>query len=215
MILLSKTLNIIVTGVGGQGNILVSRLISTAAIRSGLHVRGVETLGAAQRGGHVVSHLRIGENIYSPRIPPNRADILVALEPVEGLRLAGLLAEDSVAIVNSKTIPPADVKVGNQNYPDMESVQEIYDRLTKITYLFNATELAIKAGSPVAANIVLLGALAATGTLPMPTDAIKEVIVELVPEGTEDINIQAFDLGFERINSRESLTANSIQRSVA
>jgi indolepyruvate ferredoxin oxidoreductase beta subunit len=202
VILLGKTLNIIITGVGGQGNILVSRLISTVAIRSGLHVRGVETLGAAQRGGHVVSHLRIGESIYSPRIPPNRADILVALEPVEGLRLAGFLTEDSVAIVNSKTIPPADVKVGNENYPDMESVQEAYDRLTKTTYLFNATELAIKAGSPVAANVVLLGALAATETLPMSTDTIKEVLVELVPKGTEDMNVRAFDLGYEQIGSR-------------
>lgn len=198
---MNKTLNIIITGVGGQGNILVSRLISTAAITSGLHVRGVETLGAAQRGGHVVSHLRIGENIYSPRIPPNRADVLVALEPVEGLRLAEFLAEDSVAIVNSKTIPPADVRVGNEDYPDMESMQEAYERLTKTTHLFNATELAVKAGSPVAANVVLLGALAATNTLPMQTDTIKEVLVELVPKGTQDMNIRAFDFGFERITS--------------
>lgn len=201
MILLDKTLNIIITGVGGQGNILVSRIISTAAIRSRLHVRGVETLGASQRGGHVVSHLRIGESIHSPRIPPNHADILVALEPVEGLRVAGFLAEDSVAIVNSKTVPPADVKVGKESYPDMESVQEDYDRLTKTTYLFNATELAIEAGSPVAANMVLLGALAATGTLPMAMDILKDVVMELVPEGTQDINIRAFDLGFERITS--------------
>jgi indolepyruvate ferredoxin oxidoreductase beta subunit len=201
---LNKTLNIIITGVGGQGNILVSRLISTAAITSGLHVRGVETLGAAQRGGHVVSHLRIGEKIYSPRIPPNRADVLVALEPVEGLRLAEFLAEDSIAIVNSKMIPPADVKVGKEDYPDMESVLEAYDKLTKTTFLFNATDLAIKAGSPVAANVVLLGALAATGTLPMPTNVIKEVLVEHVPKGTEDMNIRAFDLGFEQITSGRS-----------
>ena len=121
--------NIIVAGVGGQGSILASHIIAEAAIRSKeatgeeLNVRVGETFGAAQRGGAVASHVRIGD-IHGPLVRKGRADLVVALEPLEGLRI-GLpyLAKDGVAIVNTITEAPVDAKVGAVEYPALDAIE--------------------------------------------------------------------------------------------
>jgi indolepyruvate ferredoxin oxidoreductase beta subunit len=191
--------NIVVTGVGGQGNILASRVISTAAVKSGFSVRGAETLGAAQRGGHVISQIRLGPKAFSPVIPQNSAHVLLALEPVEALRVSHLISPDCLVIVNTKSIMPPGVHVGKEKYPEEEEILQYLKCLTSSVYSFNAVDLATKAGDPRTMNIVMVGALAATTNVPLATDVLRETIKELVPMGTETVNMKAFDLGFETV----------------
>ena len=194
-----QELNVLIAGIGGQGNILCSRVIASAALKQGHRVRVADTLGGAQRGGCVSSHIQIGSRVFGPLIPEGRADILVGFEPVEALRAAKFLSPKATAIVNSRRVVPSDVKMGKARYPDLEVIVGYLKRLAESVYVLDAMALAEKVESPVSMNIVMLGALAGVGKLPIQTDLLRDTMLEWVPERTREHNIKAFDLGIDAI----------------
>ncbi len=198
-----STVNILVAGVGGQGNILASRVIATAAVKSGYHIRGCDTLGASQRGGHVTSHIRIGES-YSPFIPNNMAQIVVGFDPLDVLMEANLISASAIVIVNTEKVLPAGVKSGQEEYPEdiLETIREIVQDLRAL----DAVDLARKAGDARTLNVVLVGSLAATGKIPITPEVFKDTISEVVPKTTLSLNLKAFDLGYQAISQSKSLT---------
>ena len=193
--------NIIVAGVGGQGSILVSHIIAKAAILEHgdkYNVRVGETFGAAQRGGAVASHVRIGEDVYGPLVCRGEADMILALEPLEGLRLGiPYLSDRGIAILNTTRQIPVDVKVGLATYPDFEEIAGALGKVCKKVVAIDGAALASEAGSVKALSVVMLGAASASGLLPFSTETVLQAIKSRVPEKTIDINVKAFQLGRE------------------
>lgn len=195
-----REFNIIVAGVGGQGSIMLSHIIGNAAIKENYRVRVAETYGASMRGGKVFGQIRMGTDVLSPLVSEDSADIVLALEPLEGLRVGvKYLAKHGIAILNVRPLRPMDVNVGKAVYPDVKSIVESLSRLCQKVISIDATEIAEKAGSPRTMNIVLLGALAATERLPVSIETLRETMTEHVPKGTEDINLKALKLGYEAV----------------
>jgi indolepyruvate ferredoxin oxidoreductase beta subunit len=193
---MTKT-DILITGVGGQGILLASTVIGRTAIKAGLSVRSTETHGMAQRGGSVVSHLRIG-NVYSPMIPKGSADFLIAFEPLEAVRNADYLKDGCWAVVNTETINPTGEKKKIGNYPPVEDILMALMEFANIIPI-DATNLAREAGSPLTLNMVLLGAVAALEGFPLETGDLKGMVKVLVPPKTVETNIKAFESGMREV----------------
>ncbi|KUO43092.1 MAG: hypothetical protein APU95_00955 [Hadesarchaea archaeon YNP_N21] len=193
-------LNMIVAGVGGQGSVLASHIIAMAAIEEGLRARVGETFGAAMRGGAVASHVRIGKDIHSPLVQKDGADIVLALEPLEGLRnVVKFLKEGGLLLTNTRVWSPMDVNVGRAEYPSLEAISDAVKKLNGKIITIDATSLAQQAGNVRSMNVVMLGALAGAVELPFSIETLKRVIRENVPKGTEGVNLKAFELGLKAV----------------
>ncbi|MEW5919708.1 MAG: indolepyruvate oxidoreductase subunit beta [Bacillota bacterium] len=188
--------SIVLSGVGGQGTILATRTISLAAIQKGYSVRSTESLGMAQRGGSVVSHLRFGDGIKSPLVPDSGAEVLLGFEMLEVVRWVKKLKPGGVAIINTTVVPPHEMLSGAYKYNEAEIKGYLKD-LKANTVLFDMQALAVKAGSFRATNAVLLGAFSAKGGSPLEPELLREVMAGLVPPKLVDVNLTAFDLGRE------------------
>lgn len=193
-------INVIVAGVGGQGSILASHIIAEAAIKTpangtARNVRVGETFGAAMRGGAVASHVRIGD-VHGPLVAKGQADMILALEPLEGLRV-GLeyVRRGGVAILNSETFPPVDVKIGAARYPSIDEIEDAFGQLGAKVTVIDAAKLALEAGTAKAMNVVMLGAAFASGLFPFAEEIMIEAIRERVPAKFLDVNLKAFSLG--------------------
>lgn len=191
--------NVLIAGVGGQGNLLSSEIIATAAVIEGFRVRVADVFGAAQRGGSVLSHIRIGEEVYSPVISQGSADVLLGFEPVECLRASRLLSPSCTAIVNTRPVYPRDVSIGELAYPDSFKIASLLQRLVKKFIYRDFIKLAEKAGSSRTLNVVMVGSLAGLELLPIRKETFLRVITETVPSGTEEMNIKAFELGYKEV----------------
>ncbi len=190
-----KTIRLIIVAVGGQGNLLASKVIGEAALLSDVPVRMSEIHGMAQRGGVVESAIIFG-NADSTIISDSEADVLVSFEPAEGLRALNKCNPKTVVIINLSPLPPFTVTIGKGVYPDLDTVQEIIKRKTAKLIAFNAVTLAEEAGNIMAVNMVLLGALIQTGILPISEENVKQAIRTKTKKAFVDLNIKAFDLGF-------------------
>lgn len=190
-----KKLDILITGVGGQGAILASDIIGKAAVTAGLPIRAAETHGMAQRGGSVVNHIRVG-NDYGSMIPKKGADLLLALEPMEAVRYLDLLKDGGVIIVNTQPIIPVTVTSGLTKYPE---VSDILDFLSQkyIVKAFNADEVAFEAGNRLAMNVVMVGAV--SSYLPISKEILLESVKALVPQKTIEVNLRAFEMGRQKV----------------
>ncbi|HJL54166.1 MAG TPA: 2-oxoacid:acceptor oxidoreductase family protein [Arenicellales bacterium] len=192
--------NVLVVGVGGQGVVMISKVLSTLCQQQGFVVKQSEVHGMAKRGGSVFSHVRFGDHIYSPTIPEGEADIIVALEWAEGLRwLPYLKSETGTLIVDTQQIVPPfacrDRRVNARlGYVD-KSLKEIIEQIPN-SMAIDAVDLATDAGVPKAANTVLLGALSTA--LNFDPEAWKAVIEDTVPPKTISGNLQAFESGRSR-----------------
>jgi len=193
-------LNLIITGVGGQGNVMISLIIGGALVREGYSVTVGETYGASQRGGPVMSHLRIStETQYSPFIPDGCADVILGMEPVETLRMLGQYGNPSViTIVNPRPIYSIDVTSGGAEYPDLGKLIKTIKELSAKTWVINATEEAERMGSPLFANAILIGALTGCGVLPVGKARVETVLRETFPREIET-NLAAFNKGFQLV----------------
>jgi indolepyruvate ferredoxin oxidoreductase beta subunit len=200
------SVDIIVAGVGGQGSILASHILAEAAILSDsrspggqkLNVRVGETFGAAMRGGAVASHVRFGEGVYGPLVSRGQADMVIALEPLEGLRIAvEYIKHEGIAVLNDERIPPADVKIGAVRYPDLGEIREAVEQLGATVKVVAGNRLAEQAGTTKALNIVMLGAAFGCGVLPFSEQILLEAIKRRVPPRFLDANLKAFKLGKE------------------
>ncbi len=199
MILSKDPLNVIITGVGGQGNVLASQLIGRALVKEHFYVTIGETYGSSQRGGAVMSHMRISrEAQFSPLIPEGQADIIVSLEPVEALRILSRYGNPGVStIVNCRPIHPVAVTVGDAKYPSLEEIEKIVGELSPKTWFVDATQMALAFGSPIFTNIIMVGALAGTKLLPLSRTSFEEAIRESLPSRAAE-NLKAFAHGFEK-----------------
>ncbi len=196
--------NIIIAGVGGQGSILASHILAEAAIlasksnnQSEIKVRVGETFGAAMRGGAVASHIKIGEDVFSPLIPENKADIVLGLEPLEAFRVGvKYVRPDGMVIMNIRPYESIDIKTGQAEYPSLSDIIESFQRLDARVISLDATEMAIQAGTDKSMNIVMLGVLAANQKALIPRNILEEVIKKRVPPKFVEVNIKAFELGY-------------------
>jgi len=188
-----KIINIIFAGVGGQGVLLVSGIVSQAAILSGADVKGNEVHGMAQRGGSVLAQVRFGAKVYSPLVWEGTVDLLVSLEESEALRYAHFLKSDGVAVVSKQRIIPVTVSTGKAKYP--ADVEERLSRVFPNLVMIDAQEIAHSVGNAKAANVVALGA--AASTLPTLAPFWEQAIAASVSEKYLDLNLRAFKAGGE------------------
>ena len=186
-----KALDIVIVGVGGQGTLLTSKILGQLAMTEKLGVKVSEVHGMAQRGGSVITHVRIGGEVYAPLVSSGSADYLLAFEPLEAARAAFFLKEDGLLIVNSQRISPITVLSGAVTYPDNPHEQAVKDR-QKIEEL-DAFALAVAAGSHRAVNLVLLGVL--SKYLPFTQEDWEHSIALCVPPRTLQTNLKAFQAG--------------------
>lgn len=193
--------NVIVAGVGGQGNVVGSQLMGSVLVELGYRVTIGETYGASQRGGSVMSHLRISKiNQYGPFIPPRSADLVMALEPSEAARVLGQFGNPStVGVVNTRPVYPVDVISGVLAYPEVDELLQMVKSLCARAYLIDATERALELGNPILANIIMIGAVSGAGLLPFTQEAFEWAIRENLTADKVDINLTAFRLGQEMV----------------
>ncbi|MGB4206925.1 MAG: indolepyruvate oxidoreductase subunit beta, partial [Smithellaceae bacterium] len=167
ILLVKDPINIVITGVGGQGNVMASRVLAGMLVEEGFYVTIGETFGMSQRGGSVMSHLRVSQkSVWSPQIPLGQADIIVALEPSEALRVLSRWGNPEVAVLsNNRVVYPIGVIPGEYDYPSSEKINNIFAKLTAKSWMIDATSIAIDLGNPVLSNIVMIGALAKSNLL--------------------------------------------------
>jgi indolepyruvate ferredoxin oxidoreductase beta subunit len=190
-------LNVIVTGVGGQGNVLIAQLIGRALVKAGYHVTVGETYGASQRGGAVMSHLRISRDTqYGPLIPEGRAHVILGLEPLETLRVLARYGNPEVTVIaNSRPVHPLAVATGAAEYPARQQVISTLEQLSSHAWLLDATDIALDLGAGILTNIVMLGALVGTDVLPVGLEAFEPELRESLPADKLDLNLQALRRG--------------------
>lgn len=182
--------NILICGVGGQGTVLAAKVLSQAAISGGEHVLSAETIGMAQRGGSVTSHVRIGENIFSPLIPQGQADILIAFEAAEAVRNIGYLKNGGMVIVNKKVVQPTTASLTGVTFSENTMLEYLEKTAGKVVAV--DTEVACKElGSSKVVNMVLLGAACKTGLI--SKDELKAAIKMLVKPDFYELNCKAVD----------------------
>jgi indolepyruvate ferredoxin oxidoreductase, beta subunit len=200
----SDPFNLIITGVGGQGNVLASRVVGNMLMGQDLYVTIGETFGASQRGGSVMSHLRISaDSNFSPQIPKGKAHMVVALEPTEALRVLRDYGNPDVKVIcNMRPIHAVGVISGETEYPSHDDLKKWIQNLSTKAWFVNATDEAMKLGNPIFGNIMLVGALAATGMLPLDREGFEKVISRIMPATKVEINLTAFDQGMGMINGR-------------
>jgi len=203
-----EPLNIIICGVGGQGNILASQIVAAAGIKQGLKVSIGETYGASQRGGSVMSHIRFAQSFHpGPLIPKGEADLIVGFEPLETLRvLVDYGKDDTRVIFNTRPNYPISVLSGEAKYPELDFILKEIRELSQSAVMLEATELAKKAGNHLAQNIVMVGALAGSGWVDIPAELFSQVVGELFEDDARrDLNVRAFDAGLSGVKQAQAL----------
>jgi len=193
--------NIIIAGVGGQGNVVLSRILGNMLSRRGYFITVGESFGGTQRGGSVMSHLRVSaRSIWSPLIPKGRADMVIALEPSEGIRVLAHYGNPKVKILsNTRAIHPVGVIAGELQYPSIEEIKKSAHELASDAWFIDATDEALRLGNPILGNIIMLGAFSGLSALPLEKESFREVILEMMPEDKLDMNLKAYELGAEML----------------
>ena len=188
-----KKVGMLVTGVGGQGIILASDIIGEAAISAGFDVKKTDTLGMAQRGGSVLSHVCLGDKVWSPLIREGEVDLLLAFEKLEAARWVNYLHGESVVIINNYAQPPLSVNLGYEKYPDDSEIRNLLGKRTAKVYFVEGNAQAAKAGDSRALNTYMLGC--ASCFLPIDIKAWTGTIEQRVPAKYKQINMTAFAAG--------------------
>lgn len=187
-----KTYNIILAGVGGQGLVLTTKIISEAGMMAGYDVKSNDVIGLSQRGGKVWGSIRMGDRIHSPNIPPKTGDILLAFEPLEGLRWSGALKDGGLIVLNEAIVHPVPVIAEKAVYT--EDIKGVLAQRYQVITL-NANEEGRKLGSIKVANIFLVGIMARR--MDIPVAIWHEVLKKNVPEKFTEMNVEAFDKGYD------------------
>ncbi len=189
------TVNILISGVGGQGTLLASRVLGNYAMLTGNDCKLSEIHGMSQRGGSVVTHVRIGEKIYSPVIWEGSADIVLAFETLEASRVKHFLKKDGAMLVNEEKILPMPCIVGSATYPDSVK-DELLSEFDNCKFV-NAREIALLAGNEKATNVVMLGCLCKLVNL--DKEIMEKAVENSVPEKFRTLNLTAFRLGYDKV----------------
>ena len=189
---MAETKNIMIVGVGGQGTLLTSRILGGITVENGYDVKLSEVHGMAQRGGSVVTYVRYGEKVTEPIVEEGQADVLIAFEKLEAIRYAHFLKKDGVIIVNDQKIDPMPVVTGVAKYPEgiIEHLSEKYKVIS-----VDAQKEALELGNSRVFNVIILGV--AASKMDFEKEQWIEVIKKKVPPKTIDINVKAFERGYE------------------
>lgn len=188
--------NIMIVGVGGQGTLLASRILGNTVIKQGFDVKVSEVHGMSQRGGSVVTYVKYGKEVYSPVIDKGGADIILAFEELEALRALPYLKKGGKIVVNTQKIDPMPVITGAAEYPE-NIIEKLSSKADVIAV--NALDVANEAGNSKAVNVVLIGVLAKKTDIPY--DVWLSTLKETVPEKFLDVNVKAFNLGYNPENA--------------
>ncbi|HIJ41322.1 MAG TPA: indolepyruvate oxidoreductase subunit beta [Deltaproteobacteria bacterium] len=192
-----KTKRLVFIGVGGQGNLLASRLLGEAALSMNIPAVVSEIHGMAQRGGIVESAVLLGD-ITSPIVSTAEADVLIGFEPLETLRALGKCNKDTVVITNTHPLPPFTVSVGQGVYPPVEVSLKLIREKAKRVIALDGNAIAEEVGNPLSLNMVMLGALIGSGTVPIGAEEMKKVLSTSTKKAFLESNLKAFDLGMEK-----------------
>jgi indolepyruvate ferredoxin oxidoreductase beta subunit len=189
-----ETKRIVFVGVGGQGNILASRLVGEACVAAGIPAVVSEIHGMAQRGGIVETDVVIGD-ATSPIVSGGEADVLIGFEPSETLRALNKCNENTVVITNIQPLPPFTVAIGQGTYPDIDEALDLIRARVRSLISLDGNELAEKAGNPLSLNMVMLGALVGSKVIPLDEGVLKETIAKSTKQAFLESNLKAFDFG--------------------
>ena len=185
-------INCLLCGVGGQGTVLASRLIAYAAMNKGLTARTAETIGMAQRGGCVVSHVRAGESVESSLIPLGTADVIIGFEPGEAVRCLPYLKDGGTVIVNRKPVKPVTASLTGSDYSGLEMIDYLKKKVTNVIVV-DGDAVCRECGSPKVLNTVLLAAAVKSGCLSITVDELKTAVSQRVPQKFLELNMSAID----------------------
>jgi indolepyruvate ferredoxin oxidoreductase beta subunit len=199
-------INIIICGVGGQGNILLSRMIGRILTRKDYYVTIGETFGAAQRGGSVYSSLRVSKRkVYGPLVPEGKAHVIIGLEPLESLRMLTVFGNrEVVTLTNTNPIYPVGVLSKRVSYPSLNELRSTIQTLSKASKFLDATAIATDLESPIVANIVMLGAITAMQSIPMTLQEVKNEIRSTFPSSKLGLNLRAFSVGLNAMSVNDT-----------
>jgi len=200
-VLFKEPINLIITGVGGQGNVLASQVLGRMLIRKGLLVTIGETYGLSQRGGAVMSQVRIStRKPYGPMIPRGQADLVAGLEPLEVLRTLGNYGRPDIRVLtNDRPIYPINVLSGNSVYPETEKIHQTLEDLARKVWWLPITREALQLGNAILANMVMVGALIGTGLLPVTVEDFTPLAQSLWDPQRADLNIRAIETGVQLV----------------
>jgi indolepyruvate ferredoxin oxidoreductase beta subunit len=198
--------NIIISGVGGQGNILLSRMIGRILTDKDYSVTIGETFGAAQRGGSVHSSLRVSRRrSYGPLVPEGRAHAIIGLEPLETLRMLSAFGNpDVITVTNTNPTYPVGVLSKRVTYPALDDFRSAIRSLSKASWFIDAAAVARELKSPMVANIVMLGAITATNTLPVSVEEVEKEIKNTFPASVLELNLKAMEKGMNEVQPGRS-----------
>ena len=202
-------LNVIVTGVGGQGNVLISQLIGKALVKEGHHVTIGETYGASQRGGAVMSHIRVSrQEQYGPLIPDGQADVILGLEPVETMRVLAQFGHPEVIVIaNSRPVYTMAVTTGAAEYPGTEEITRTLAELSSAAWVINATEIALEMGAAILTNIIMVGALVGSQALPLGPEGLEAALRDSMPSDKLEMNLTAAQRGLDEARARRAVAS--------
>lgn len=193
--------DIVVSGVGGQGVMLISKTIATAAQLEGFEVSGSEIHGHAVRGGSAYAMVSYGDSIGPPKVMHGRADLLLSMELLEGLRSSIYLRRNGVGIVSSAEVIPVNVVLRGDKYPSVDQVREVLMKKTDSVFIIDVERAALTLGERRLSSAVMYGAFAAAFDSGIKLESLLEALRTNVPKGTEEKNAAAFRLGRDLINS--------------
>jgi indolepyruvate ferredoxin oxidoreductase beta subunit len=190
-----KKQDLLMVGVGGQGIVLASDILGEVAMAAGYDIKKADTLGMAQRGGSVVSQVRIADKVWSPLIKEGAVDILVAFEKLEAARWSYFLGQGSVAIINDQATPPLSVSLGTQRYPSDKEIEDILRQQAESLYVIEGTRWALALGDIRTLNMLMLGCV--SSLLPIDVKIWKDCISQRLSPNILQMNMSAFDRGME------------------
>lgn len=199
----SDPFNLVITGVGGQGNVMASRVLGNIMSRKGYTVTIGETFGASQRGGSVMSHLRISaDSTWSPQIPKGKAHVVISMEPTETIRVLSEYGNPGVmTLCNTRPVHSIAVISGEFSYPKEEQLKQWISDLSDSAWFLEATNAAMEMGNAILANIMMIGALSATNVLPIDAETFESVIEASLPASKLAVNREAFGRGAEMLTA--------------
>ncbi len=194
-----ETKRLVFIGVGGQGNLLASRLLGEAALSMGIPTVVSEIHGMAQRGGIVESAVLLGD-VTSPIVSNAEADVLIGFEPLETLRALNKCNKETVVITNTHPLPPFTVAIGQGVYPPVEESLRLMRNKARRVIALDGNAIAESVGNPLSLNMVMLGALIGSGTIPIGAEAMKKILAISTKKAFLESNLKAFDMGMEQAN---------------
>lgn len=198
---MEKCVNIVVCGTGGQGNVLLSRFLARAFVKKGYYATIGETFGMSQRGGAVMSHVRIArEKPYGPLIPEGQGHVILSLEPMETIRVLGDYGNSSIAVIsNIRPVYPVISITGEEDYPNLEEVKRVIREMSGKSWFLDATQISLEMGNTILTNMVMIGALAESKVVDLTESDLKGIINESFSGDAAQTNISAVSRGMRAV----------------